>query len=184
MPVRTSRSDPLRIDSVTAPNGGRIGMTICPGKKQRHAQSGHWDRDLQTDLEALVAWGATTLVTLMEDHELHRYQVAELGQQAERLGMTWHHLPMPDGGVPDHLFEAAWQTAGARLRAELAEGRAIAVHCRGGLGRTGLIAARLLIELGEAPHRALRRVRQSRPGAVETRQQEDYVLGLAWPPPP
>lgn len=33
--------------------------------------------------------------------------------------------------------------------------QAVVVHCRGGLGRTGIIAARLLIELGEQPNKAL-----------------------------
>jgi ADP-ribosyl-[dinitrogen reductase] hydrolase len=56
------------------------------------------------------------------------------------------------------------------------DGNRIVVHCRGGLGRTGVIAARLLIELGEAPDKALQRVRAARPGAVETPEQEDYVL--------
>ena len=60
----------------------------------------------------------------------------------------------------------------------LKNGQGIVVHCRGGLGRTGLIAAQLLIELGEMPSKALERVRAARPGAVETRQQEKYVLSL------
>jgi ADP-ribosyl-[dinitrogen reductase] hydrolase len=55
-------------------------------------------------------------------------------------------------------------------------GESIVVHCRGGPGRTGVIAARLLIELGESPQRALSRVRAARPGAVENREQEIYVL--------
>ena len=46
----------------------------------------------------------------------------------------------------------------------------------GGLGRSGMIAARLLVELGEEPRAAIQRVRQVRPGAIETAAQEDYVL--------
>lgn len=49
------------------------------------------------------------------------------------------------------------------------------VHCRGGLGRAGTVAAALLIELGETPREALRKVRAARPGAVETRGQERYI---------
>lgn len=52
------------------------------------------------------------------------------------------------------------------------------VHCRGGLGRAGTVGARLLVELGVTPAEAIQRVRQARPGAIETRQQERYVLGL------
>jgi hypothetical protein len=46
------------------------------------------------------------------------------------------------------------------------------------LGRAGMIAARLLAELGIEPATAIRRVRAVRPGAIETRQQEKYVLGI------
>ena len=51
--VRTSATDPLRIDEVAAPprGGGRIGMTFCPGKRQRGAAMGvDWERDLAADL--------------------------------------------------------------------------------------------------------------------------------------
>lgn len=49
------------------------------------------------------------------------------------------------------------------------------MHCRGGLGRTGTIAARLAIEFGVPPDAALRAVRKARPGTVETPAQETYV---------
>ena len=52
------------------------------------------------------------------------------------------------------------------------------VHCKGGLGRAGTIATRLLIELGVAPREAINAVRQARPGTIETIEQERYVLGL------
>ena len=52
-----------------------------------------------------------------------------------------------------------------------------------GLGRTGTIAARLAIELGETPETALRRVRAARKGAVETHEREAYVLQEPFPVP-
>lgn len=54
-------------------------------------------------------------------------------------------------------------------------GFSIVVHCKGGLGRAGTIAARLMIELGIAPDTAVTRVRQVRPGAIETSAQLAYV---------
>src|SRR3712207_390991 len=44
----------------------------------------------------------------MEEHELGRYGVPGLGEAVEALGMEWHHLPVPDVGVPDGRFEARW----------------------------------------------------------------------------
>jgi len=43
------------------------------------------------------------------------------------------------------------------------------------LGRTGTIAARLLIEFGLNPDDAIKEVRASRSGAIETSSQEQYV---------
>ncbi|MEA3410192.1 MAG: cyclin-dependent kinase inhibitor 3 family protein [Pseudomonadota bacterium] len=176
MRYRTSVSHPLRIAALDTPAGGRIGMTFCPGKRDPKAMTGPWDRDIEADLRAIVDWGASAVVTLMEVHELTQLGVPELGGRVEASGMRWLHLPIRDVSIPGPSFETAWETAGEDLRSRLWNGQRIVVHCRGGLGRTGLVAARLLIELGEAPDQALARVRAARPGAVETCEQEKYVL--------
>ena len=181
MDPRTSATHPLQIAALDTPAGGRIGMTFCPGKRDPAAMTGPWERDLGVDLQAIADWGAGTLVTLMEAHELVQLGVSEIGRRAESVGMAWSHLPIRDVSVPDAAFERAWETAGSALREKLIDGQGVVVHCRGGLGRTGLIAARLLIELGEPPREALERVRAARPGAVETRQQEEYVLKVKSP---
>jgi ADP-ribosyl-[dinitrogen reductase] hydrolase len=81
--------------------------------------------------------------------------------------------------VPDAAFERAWrEDAGPRLHALLAQRRDIVLHCRAGLGRTGTIAARLLVETGTPPDAAIRAIRAARPGAIETPAQEHYVLTL------
>ncbi len=90
--ARTSATDPLRIDEVAAPRGGRIGMTFCPGKRQRGAATGDWERDLADDLARVAEWGAAAVVTLMEEHELERYGVPGIGDAVEALGMEWHGI--------------------------------------------------------------------------------------------
>lgn len=172
----TSRTNPLRIDPVTPDNcNGVIGMTFCPGKKVSHAIGGDWDRDLDTDLVAIRDWGASTLVSLMLAEEMEMYGVAELPEKANRLGMVHYHLPIIDMDVPDELFEQQWKTVGEILRNTLISGESIVLHCLGGLGRTGTIAARLLIELGSDPETAIRRVRGARAGTIQTIMQETYV---------
>jgi ADP-ribosyl-[dinitrogen reductase] hydrolase len=80
--------------------------------------------------------------------------------------------------IPDARFEKEWSTAGEELRALLRRGLDVLVHCRGGLGRAGTIAARLLIELGMDPTKAIEHVRAVRPRAIETSDQERYVRNL------
>ncbi len=176
---RTSSSHPLEIAVVSAGHGlGRIGITLCPGKYDRHAMSGYWDRDLALDLDAIRDWGAAAVVTLVEPKELILLRVEHLGAQVSRRGMVWFHLPIVDMSIPDDGFERHWGAAGGELRTLLRGGRDVLVHCRGGLGRAGMIGARLLIELGIAPAAAVRQVRAARPGAIETSEQETYVLGI------
>jgi ADP-ribosyl-[dinitrogen reductase] hydrolase len=178
MQPRTSDTHPLQIVSVDTPGKGRIGMTFCPGKQDPEAMTGPWARDLQTDLAAIVDWGASALVTLLELHEFEKLAVPELGRMAQSHGLDWYHLPIRDVSIPSAAFEAQWAEAGGVLQSRLLDGQSVVVHCRGGIGRTGLVATRLLVELGEAPALALKRVRAARPGAVETVEQEQYVLGL------
>ncbi|KAI5912136.1 cyclin-dependent kinase inhibitor 3 family protein [Thauera sp. 2A1] len=178
-PVRTSRSDPLHIDEVIAgEQGGRIGITFCPGKTGPSLYDFRWERDLAVDLGVIVGWGARAVVTLLEEHELALLGVPELGAQVRSRGLDWHHLPIPDVQPPGAQFEAGWQTSGPVLCNALLAGHRVLVHCRGGLGRAGTVAARLLVELGMPAVEAIGRVRSARPGAIETAEQEQYVLNL------
>lgn len=168
------------IAEVQTPAGcGVIGVTFCPGKTDSHAASGAWARDLDLDMDAIEAWGAVAVLTLIEDHEFETLKVPKLGRAVVRRHMDWFHLPIRDVSTPSKAFEKSWATVGAGLRARLRDGAKVLVHCRGGLGRAGTIAARMLVDLGVAPKEAITRVRAVRPGAIETMGQEAYVLRQA-----
>jgi ADP-ribosyl-[dinitrogen reductase] hydrolase len=174
--VRNSVNSPIRIDSVRLKSGGEIGMTICPGKQEDSAFSGTWSRDLDADVNAIAEWGASSVVTLMEKEELAWLKVSKIGEAVESAGMDWHSLPIEDVNVPDEHFEDLWIYSGHVLRSALADGRKVLIHCKGGLGRTGTIAARLMVELGERPADTIKKVRKARPGAIENSEQERHVL--------
>lgn len=175
MNVRTSITDPISIHELPC-GAGSLGLTFCPGKKGASVYGPAWDRDLGLDLAAVREWGAKTVVTLMEAHELEMLKVPDLGTQTEALGMEWFCLPIVDVNVPDERFEQRWTYYGHLLRSRLRDGHKIVLHCRGGRGRTGLIAARLLVEFGCDPDEAIRTVRKVRDGAIETWHQEENVL--------
>lgn len=179
MPTRlTSEKNPLRIDSVSIPGRpGAIGMTLCPGKKDPYAKFGAWDRDLQADLHVIRRWGASAIVSLMEHNEFWLLGVPDFEAKVS-ADFRWLWLPIADGGVPGEEFERRWAEAGPELHARLGDGERVLIHCRAGLGRTGMIAARLLVEAGQTPLQALNVVRRARPGTVETIPQEQYVLML------
>jgi len=174
--IKTSEIDPIRIVSVTpGPSFGRVGITFCPGKKDPDGGFAHWDRDLATDLDAIYAWGATTVITLLEEHEFEMLNVPALGAEVRQRHMNWIHLPVRDLSVPNKTIEQEWQNLSEGIRATLRSGFLVVFHCRGGLGRAGTMAARTLVELGFEPDQAIKVVRRVRPGAVQTNEQEGFV---------
>jgi ADP-ribosyl-[dinitrogen reductase] hydrolase len=170
---------PLRINAVEVPGTtGLIGMAECPGKNEYTGfgiPAGPWRRHLDMDLRVILDWQARILVSLIEDHEFELLDVPELPGKTRNLGIGWLHLPVADGCIPDSRLEKAWDTAGKELRQVLTDGGRIVLHCRRGLGRSGTIAARLLVEFGMTPCAAFAAVRHALPGAIQTGEQEDYV---------
>lgn len=179
--MRTSVTHPLLIAELPVADG-RIGLTFCPGKAGPSVQGDPWCRDLDTDLEALRGWGATTVVTLMEPAELSLLRVEGLGAGVRRRGMAWLHLPIPDLSAPPAGWMALWEPVSPRLHAALEAGERVLLHCRAGLGRTGTVAALMLIERGAGAAEAMARVRAVRPGAIETRAQEAFLEARAATP--
>jgi len=135
----------------------------------KHHDAHRWERDLATDLDAIAAWRPGAMVTLIEDHEFGMLGVRGLGAQVRARRIDWHHLPIVDVQPPDERFESLWLTSGPALTGLLRDGQKVLVHCRGGLGRAGTVAALLLVELGVDGADAVRRVRAARHGDRDER---------------
>jgi atypical dual specificity phosphatase len=101
----------------------------------------------------------------------------------KRHGLREAHLPVKDFAAPSP--EQIERGMGAILEA-LTAGEAAAVHCGGGLGRTGTLLACYLLassEGGLGAEEAVRRVRALRPGSVETPAQLAAIQAWAGRPP-
>jgi protein-tyrosine phosphatase len=176
----TSSSDPIRVDFLTdlaelLP--GRLGLTIAPGKCNLGMQA-IWQRQLEPDLQRLRQhYHTDLLITLLQAHELSELKIPALFDQVCAAGMQSRWFPIRDFGTPDSM-PGLQQLVGQMLVA-LEAGQTIVVHCKGGLGRAGLVTASCLVALGYSPEAAFRIVRQARPGSVETLAQEAYVAEFA-----
>ena len=169
-------SGPLRIAKVPTPVPGSLGITHCPGRNHIDSAGCRWKRSLRDDLRDLVAWGAGAVLTLVESDEFARLGVPEFATEIGRTGLAWYHMPIPDMSTPGRTFDEAWTRDGARIFGTLRGGERLLVHCAGGLGRSGMVAAKLLVALGAPAIHAVAAVRRARPGAIETDGQLDYVL--------
>jgi len=87
------------------------------------------------------------------------------------LELEFHHIPIVDFDVPSPAAVELFIDVMERNR-----GRTILLHCLAGLGRSGTMAALYLKYRGLSGAEAVRHVRQRRWGAVQTLEQEEFVL--------
>jgi protein-tyrosine phosphatase len=167
---------PLIIDPLPVPGGGILGLVHCPGRNQVDAQGRRWCRNLRTDLVAIEAWGARTLVTLLEAREFARLGVPGFRAAVGATRLAWHHLPVADRRAPGEQASGTLNSVMPYVLERLSSGEQLVIHCAAGLGRTGALAAKLLVQFGVPPALAIERVRQVRPGSIESAEQEAWVL--------
>jgi hypothetical protein len=91
-------------------------------------------------IEALLAAGVRTFIDLTEVNELRAYG-SYLSVRAEAMGLTdieYHRFPIVDRSLPESV--EYMRNILQVLKDNEQRGRITAVHCRGGIGRTGKFA--------------------------------------------
>ena len=154
---------------------GQVSMSCCPGRAAPWLLPSVSQCELQRDVATIARWGAKALVTLLDEAELARLHLHKLSRLIAAAEITWYHVPLPFGILPDGEFDRSWNRVSLHLHQILREGGKVSIHCRDGRDRTGLMTARLLIELGCHPLDAMNRVRGARPGMLQSLELEDYL---------
>ncbi|HIE24313.1 MAG TPA: hypothetical protein EYP68_08820 [Candidatus Korarchaeota archaeon] len=129
----------------------------------------------------LLRWlnaGIKGVVVLIEEHEISFLwsSMEQYLQELEELGFEVYHSPIRDFEAPSLeqcLRILKW------ISKRVSEKKAVLIHCRGGIGRTGTIAACYLVyKHGLTPSEALSEVRRKIPYAAEVPSQEKIVFKL------
>ncbi len=112
-----------------------------------------------TEIPRLASEFDAALVLAMEDELRGNYELDEWG----RRGVEYLHNPIPDFSSPD-LLElhglARW------VASRVSQGKRVLIHCMGGSGRSGTVAAAYLIASGTGFEDAVKAVRSARKEAV------------------
>ena len=120
------------------------------------------------DLTWLRKSGVEVLISLTEEPPQRRW--------INEAGLLSVHVPIQDMTAPStRQFDLCVETMNRAKKT----GMGVAVHCAAGKGRTGTILAAYFVANGMHPQQAIERVREMRPGSIETLEQEDAVLEYA-----
>jgi protein-tyrosine phosphatase len=112
-----------------------------------------------------------SLLTVEEDNDL---DLRNEEREVQAAGMKFMSLPIPDRQVPGS--ESELTATIEQLDANLSSGKNVAVHCRQGIGRTGLVTSCLLVSKGLTPEQAVKRVKASRGLEIpETAEQRRWI---------
>lgn len=123
---------------------------------------------------ALERTGVGSVVSLLERAEVRELGLCSEPAVCEQHGISFVSFPIPDRGVPSSVH--AFAALVASIRRDLIAGVAVAVHCRAGIGRSGLVAGGVLVALGQSPQNAFSLAGQARGVAVpDTHEQEAWL---------
>ncbi|KAI0644650.1 hypothetical protein C8Q79DRAFT_913092 [Trametes meyenii] len=132
---------------------GNLYLSSCPGKKVRLdgpvRGRGTVCRDLRSDLNRIKDVGVACIVCCLDDSELQSLGVTweEYVQVANELSIDILRIPIPEGLPPNDPAELDSHLS-KLIDAYTLHGRGILVHCRGGVGRAGIIACCWTLKLG------------------------------------
>lgn len=157
---------PHPYDIIPLKNGAQLLMTPCPGTK---------GESVENSLAQLKQAGTKTVLTLMLPEEQQHYGITNLQSTTETLGMTWINLPIPDDEKPDHRFEKPWENIKSSLVYKLSSGETVALHCKGGQGRTSLVSALIMLEMGMDWTDVKRQVRAVKPRGLVIEKHLAYI---------
>lgn len=152
----------IRADEISS----NLFATFAPGKKCKE-----WNRDLDMDLKILKD-RVDLLVCLIPDDELKMLKIDNIKEKCQEYDIDFYHFPFTDDTVPKSIdiFDDFIE-----MIHKISENKKVCVFCRGGLGRTGLVCASLLLKRNLSPSNAISLVRIRRQTALGRKHQQLFV---------
>ena len=153
---------------VSGPWPGRLAILARP-------RGGDWLKD---EVQNWALLGLDLVVSLLMPNEVAEFNLADEEKFCRTNEIRYISLPIQDRGVPGSREEVLKLVS--KLDREMTDGKTVGIHCRQGIGRSGLLAACLLVSTGLSPQAAFERLSQARGRPVpETNEQRQWVEEFA-----
>jgi protein-tyrosine phosphatase len=153
---------------IDGPWPGRLAISARP-------RGGDW---LDDEMAAWRKGGIDTVVSMLMTDEAEDLDLQHEQRCCQANSIRFRSFPIVDRNLPTSEMEAIRLIE--EVEGELAAGKNVVVHCRQGIGRSGLIAAGVLIEGGISPSAAVERISTARRVQIpDTPEQLAWIKHLA-----
>lgn len=156
---------------------------MCPGKNIAQGRDGKsYARDINTDVANYAKAGIKLIVCLLNDYEIRSIgcDVKKYEKACVNNGIELFKYPIIEMAPPEDVGRFHSDVV-EKVLATMANGQNVLAHCRGGIGRAGLLACCVVTCLRspqqlKKPKDVIAYVRSKRDRrCVESRKQEDFV---------
>lgn len=149
---------------VDGPWTGKLALAARP-------RGGDW---LEDEVAGWRKAGINTILSLLTSDEEQDLDLKNEGLEVKRRGMKFVSFPIQDRQVPGSQTQMV--AALENLEADLSAGKNVVIHCRQGIGRTGLVAACLLVTKGLSSGAAISTLSAARGTPIpETEEQRRWI---------
>ncbi|MGH9643667.1 MAG: protein-tyrosine phosphatase family protein [Terriglobales bacterium] len=153
---------------VDGPWPGKLALAARP-------RGGDW---LEDEIANWRQAGIDEVLSLLMPEEERDLDLKNEAREVKKRGMKFVSFQIEDRKVP--VSQANLAAALEKLDTDLATGKNIVIHCRQGIGRTGLVAACLLVTKGLSSGAAISTISEARGNPVpETEEQRRWVDSYA-----
>lgn len=123
----------------------------------------------------IASTGINTIVSLLERDESSEVGLQDEETLATKHGMAFHSFPIKDFGYP--ASNVQFRVFSKSLFLAASNGENIVIHCRAGIGRSGLVTAGVLLHNNYSPLDAFKHISNRRGETVpETDEQRNWLV--------
>ena len=163
-----SSNDTIELSDINKNWFGRLILSSCPTINRQVEPS-----FLENLLIEYKQRRVKLVVTLLDFNEIEDLGIISFSTFLMDNGFNWIHCPIRDRSTCSD--QKRIRTLLEDIKEVLKSDKSVLIHCHAGLGRTGLLAATFLVSMGLTADSAIKTIRETRPGSIETTEQERYV---------
>lgn len=135
------------------------------------------NENLMKDIQNWKIQNVTCVVSLLEKEEINDLGLKQEKEYCESFDIEFVHFPIKDRSIPESVF--SFKKLVDNLYNKIEKQNKILIHCRAGIGRSGLVASSVLIKQGLPVQEAIEKVSKARKLKIpDTQKQIDFLENL------